>query len=163
MLESSPNHHPAPSMEILSSMKPVPGAKKVGNHCIYGEENPAAPPVFLPGCRMLGRALDRRPANTRQALLSKCKCSSTGEKLRKAPVPGACSLILLSSPFSLPRLLDLGPCHSTQPRDLLLGGKVMTNLDSILTLPTKVHLDKAMIFPLVMYGCESWTLKKPEQ
>ena len=50
---------------------------------------------------------------------------------------------------------------------LLLGRKVMTNLDSILksrdiTLPTKVHLVKAMIFPVVMYGCESWTLKKAE-
>ena len=52
-------------------------------------------------------------------------------------------------------------------RCLLLGRKVMTNLDSILksrdiTLPTKAHLVKAMVFPLVMYGCESWTLKKIE-
>ena len=52
-------------------------------------------------------------------------------------------------------------------RCLLLGRKVMTNLDSILksrdiTLPTKVHLVKAMVFPVVMYGCESWTLKKAE-
>ena len=52
-------------------------------------------------------------------------------------------------------------------RHLLLGRKVMTNLDSILknsdiTLPTKVHLVKAMIFPVVMYGCESWTIKKVE-
>ena len=50
-------------------------------------------------------------------------------------------------------------------RRLLLGSKVMTNLDSILksrdiTLPTKVHLVKAMVFPVVMYGCESWTVKK---
>ena len=50
-------------------------------------------------------------------------------------------------------------------RCLLLGRKVMTNLDSILksrdiTLPTEVHLVKAMVFPVVMYGCESWTLKK---
>ena len=53
-------------------------------------------------------------------------------------------------------------------RRLLLGRKVMTNLDSILksrdiTLPTKVHLVKAMIFPVVMYGCESWTVKKAER
>ena len=53
-------------------------------------------------------------------------------------------------------------------RCLLLGRKVMTNLDSILksrdiTLPTKVHLVKAMVFPLVMYGCESWTVKKAER
>ena len=53
-------------------------------------------------------------------------------------------------------------------RHLLLGRKVMTNLDSILksrdiTLPTKVHLFKAMVFPVVMYGCESWTVKKAER
>ena len=53
-------------------------------------------------------------------------------------------------------------------RSLLLGRKVMTNLDSIfksrdITLPTKVHLVKAMVFPVVMYGCESWTVKKPER
>ena len=52
-------------------------------------------------------------------------------------------------------------------RVLLLGRKAMTNLDSILksrdiTLPTKVHLVKAMVFPVVMYGCESWTVKKAE-
>ena len=52
-------------------------------------------------------------------------------------------------------------------RRLLLGRKAMTNLDSILkskdiTLPTKVHLVKVMVFPLVMYGCESWTIKKTE-
>ena len=52
-------------------------------------------------------------------------------------------------------------------RHLLLGSKVMTNLDSILksrdiTLPTKVHLVKAMVFPVVIYGCESWTIKKAE-
>ena len=53
-------------------------------------------------------------------------------------------------------------------RHLLLGRKAVTNLDSILksrdiTLPTKVHLVKAMVFPVVMYGCESWTIKKAEQ
>ena len=58
-----------------------------------------------------------------------------------------------------------GDCSHGIKRCLLLGRKVMTNLDSILksrdiTLPTKVRLVKAMIFPVVMYGCESWTLKK---
>ena len=58
-------------------------------------------------------------------------------------------------------------CSHEIKRCLLLGRKVMTNLDSILksrdiTLPTKVHLVKAMIFPVVMYGCESWTMKKAE-
>ena len=57
-------------------------------------------------------------------------------------------------------------CHEIKRR-LLLGRKVMTNLDSILksrdiTLPTKVHLVKAMVFPVVMYGCGSWTIKKAE-
>ena len=52
-------------------------------------------------------------------------------------------------------------------KDMLLGGKAMTNLDSILksrdiTLPTKIHLVKAMVFPVVMYGCESWPVKKAE-
>ena len=60
-----------------------------------------------------------------------------------------------------------GDCSHEIKRHLLLGRKAMTNLDSILrsrdiTLPTKVHIVKAMIFPLVMYGCESWTIKKAE-
>ena len=60
-----------------------------------------------------------------------------------------------------------GDCSYEIKRRLLLGRKVMTNLDSILksrdiTLPTKVHLVKAMVFPVVMYGCESWTVKKAE-
>ena len=60
-----------------------------------------------------------------------------------------------------------GDCSHIIKRRLLLGRKVMTNLDSILksrdiTLPTKVRLDKAMVFPVVMYGCESWTIKKAE-
>ena len=60
-----------------------------------------------------------------------------------------------------------GDCSHEIKRRLLLGRKVMTNLDSIfksrdITLPTKVHLDKAMVFPVVMYGCESWTVKKAE-
>ena len=60
-----------------------------------------------------------------------------------------------------------GDCSHEIKRCLLLGRKVMTNLDSILksrdiTLPTMVHLVKAMVFPVVMYGCESWTVKKAE-
>ena len=60
-----------------------------------------------------------------------------------------------------------GDCSHEIKRCLLLGRKVMTNLDSIfksrdITLPTKVHLVKAMVFPVVMYGCESWTVKKAE-
>ena len=61
-----------------------------------------------------------------------------------------------------------GDCSHEIKRRLLLGRKIMTNLDSMLksrdiTLPTKVHLVKAMVFPVVMYGCESWTVKKAER
>ena len=60
-----------------------------------------------------------------------------------------------------------GDCSHEIKRHLLLGRKVMTNLDSIfnskdISLPTKVHLVKAMVFPVVIYGCESWTIKKAE-
>ena len=60
-----------------------------------------------------------------------------------------------------------GDCSHEIKRCSLLGRKVITNLDSILknrdiTLPTKVHLVKALVFPVVMYGCESWTIKKTE-
>ena len=61
-----------------------------------------------------------------------------------------------------------GDCSHEIKRRLLLERKAMTNLDSILkgrdiTIPTKVHLVKAMVFPVVMYGCESWTVKKAER
>ena len=61
-----------------------------------------------------------------------------------------------------------GDCSHENEKRLLLGRKAMTNLDSIsksidITLPTKVHLVKAMVFPVVMYGCESWTVKKAER
>ena len=61
-----------------------------------------------------------------------------------------------------------GDCSHEIKRHLLFGRKVMTNLDSIfkirdITLPTKVHLVKAMVFPVVTYGCESWTIKKAER
>ena len=63
------------------------------------------------------------------------------------------------------KITAYGDCSHESKRCLLLGKKVMTNLDSTLknrdnTLPTKVHLVKAMVFPVVMYGCESWTVKK---
>ena len=71
-------------------------------------------------------------------------------------------LILLA-----PKITADGDCSHEIKRCLLLGRKVVANLDSILknrdvTLPTKVHLVKAMVFPVVMYGCESWTIKKAE-
>ena len=69
--------------------------------------------------------------------------------------------------FGAPKITADGDCSHEIKSHLLLGRKVMTNLDSILksryiTLPTKFHLVKAMVFPVVMYGCESWTVKKAE-
>ena len=65
------------------------------------------------------------------------------------------------------KITAVGDCSNEIKRHLLLGRKVMTNLDSIfksrdITLPTKIHLVTAMVFPVVMYGCESWTVKKAE-
>ena len=73
-----------------------------------------------------------------------------------------CQTLLLGAPKSLQMVTA-----AMKLRRLLLGRKVMTNLDSIvksrdITLPTKVRLVKAMVFPVVMYGCESWTIKKAE-
>ena len=73
-----------------------------------------------------------------------------------------CQTIFLGS-----KITADGDCSHEIKRRLLLGRKVMTNLDSILksrdiTFPKKVHLVKAMVFPGVMYGCESWTIKKAE-
>ena len=70
--------------------------------------------------------------------------------------------------FGASKITADGDCSHEIKRCLLLGRKFMTNLDSILknrdiTLPTKVHLVKVMVFPVVMYGCESWTIKKAER
>ena len=69
--------------------------------------------------------------------------------------------------FGCSKITADGDCSHEIKRRLVLGRKVMTNLDSILkirdiTLPTKVHLVNVMVFPVVMYGCESWTIKKAE-
>ena len=69
--------------------------------------------------------------------------------------------------FECSKITADGDCSHEVKRHLILGRKAMTNLDSILknrdiTLPTKVHLVKAMIFPVVMYGCENWIIKKAE-
>ena len=69
--------------------------------------------------------------------------------------------------FLVSKITADGDCSHEIKRSLLLGRKVMTNLDSILksrdiTLPTKVHLVKALVYPVVMYGCESWTIMKAE-
>ena len=69
--------------------------------------------------------------------------------------------------FSGSKITANGDCNHEIKRQLLLGKKAMTNLDSVLkgrdiTLPTKVHIVKAMVFPVVAYDCESWTIKKAE-
>ena len=78
-----------------------------------------------------------------------------------------CQTLFFGAPKSLQMGTADGDCSHEIKRRLLLGRKVMSNLDSILksrdiTLPTKVHLVKAMVFPVVMYGYESWTIKKAE-
>ena len=70
-------------------------------------------------------------------------------------------------PLLGPKITVAGGCSHEIRRGLLLGRKTMTNLDSVLksrdiTLPTKVHIVKTMVFPVVMYGCETWTVKKAE-
>ena len=79
---------------------------------------------------------------------------------RRGKMEAVTDLILLGS-----RITADGDCNHEIERRLLLGKKAMTNLDSILkrrhnTLPTNVQVVKAMVFPVVMYGCESWTIKK---
>ena len=86
----------------------------------------------------------------------------TSWKIDGETVEAVADFIFLGSKISTD-----GDCSHEIKRHLLLGRKVMTNLDSILknrdiTLSTKVHLVKPMVFPVVMYGCESWTIKKAE-
>ena len=87
----------------------------------------------------------------------------TSWEIDRETVETVSDFIFLGSKFTAD-----GDCSHEIKRRLLLGRKVMTNPDSILkskgiTLPTKVHLVKAMVFPVVMYGCESWTVKKAER
>ena len=101
--------------------------------------------------------------------IQKTKIMARSRKLRSGPITSwqidgetVADFIYLGS-----KITAVGDCSHEIKRRLLLGRKVMTNLDSILksrdvTLPTKVLLVKAMVFPVVMYGCESWTIKKAE-
>ena len=86
----------------------------------------------------------------------------TSYQIEGEKVEAVADLIFLGS-----KITAEGNCSHEIKRHLFLGRKAMTNLDSILknrdiTLPTKVHMIKAMVFPEVMYGCESWTIKKAE-
>ena len=118
-----------------------------------------------------------------KSLLMKVKVESekVGLKLniQKTKIMASCSIIswlivretmetVTDFTFWGPKITADGDCSHEIKRRLLLGRKVMTNLDSIfksrdITLPAKVHLVKAMLFPVVMYGCESWTVKKAER
>ena len=107
-------------------------------------------------CEKSGLKLNiQETKNMASSLISSCQTDEENvEKLS--------NFIFLGSKISAD-----GDCSHEIKRHLLLGRKVMTNLDSILksrdtTLPTRVHIVKAMVFPVVMYGCESWTIKKAE-
>ena len=94
--------------------------------------------------------------------LSRVFSNTTWEDLDGETLETVTDFIFLGS-----KITADGDCSHEIKRCLLLGRKAMTNLDSILksrdiTLPTKVHLVKAMVFPVVMYGCETWTIKKAE-
>ena len=89
--------------------------------------------------------------------------SITAQHIEGEKVEAVTDFLFLGSQITMD-----GDCSHEIKRCLLLGKKATTNLDSVLksrdiTLPTKVHLVKAMVFPVVMYGCESWTIKKAER
>ena len=118
----------------------------------------ATTPGLGPGIAPLGRACEP---------LQKTKIMASGPitswEIGGETVETVSDFIFLGS-----KITADGDCSHEIKRRLLLGRKVMTNLDSILksrdiTLPTKVRLIKAMVFPVVMYGCESWTVKKAER
>ena len=97
-----------------------------------------------------------------QKIKTMASCPITSRQIDGKTVETVADFILLGS-----KITADGDCSHETKRHLLLGRKVMTNLDSILksraiTLPTNVRLVKAMVFPVVMYGCESWTIKKAE-
>ena len=97
-------------------------------------------------------------------LFSGKKSNHSKNNMSVGKTPSSVPMVKISLKLSTTRLTETY-CSKEIKRRLLLGRKVMTNLDSILknrdiTLPTKVHLVKAMVFPVVMYECESWTIKK---
>ena len=99
--------------------------------------------------------------------IQKTKIMATGP-ITSQQIDGETMETVTNFTFGGSRITADGDCSHGIKRHLVLGRKIMTNLDSILksrdiTLPTKVHLVKAMVFPVVMYGCDSWTLKKAER
>ena len=129
------------------------------------------PPLWQKGKRNLKKPLDESEKGSEKAGLKlniqKTKIMASGPitswQIDGETVETVADFILGGS-----KITPDGDCSHEIKKDLLLGRKVMTNLDSILksrdiTLPTKVCLVKAMVFPVVMYGCESWTVKKAER
>ena len=99
--------------------------------------------------------------------IQKTKIMATGP-ITSQQIDGETMETVTNFTFGGSKITADGDCSHEIKRHLLLGRKVMTNLDSIfksrdITLPTKVHLVKAIVFPVVMYGCESWTVKKAER
>ena len=99
--------------------------------------------------------------------LSFRKLRLTSDSITSWQIDGETMEMVTDFIFLGSRITTVGDCSHEIKRGLLLGRKAMTNLDSILkykniTLPTKVHLVKAIVFQVVMYGCESWTVKKAE-
>ena len=98
--------------------------------------------------------------------IQKTKIMATGP-ITSQQIDGETMETVTNFTFGGSKITADGDCSHELKRRLLLERKAMTNLDNILksrdiTLPTKVHLVKAMVFPVVMYGCDSWTIKKPE-
>ena len=138
--------------------------KTQGTSLVVQWQRLCAPNAGAPGSIPDQRARSHTPQLTPDSQISKWSSiwSHPVTANRWELVETVSDFILLSS-----KITADGDCSPETKRRLLLGRKVMTNLDSILkskdtTLPTKVHLVKAMVFPVVMYGCESWTMKKAE-
>ena len=133
-------------------------------------------PVFLPGesqgrgslvgCRLWGHTESDTTEATQQQQQQKTKSMASGP-ITSWPIDVETMETVADFILGGSKITVDGNCSHEIKRRLLLGKKVMTNLDSILksrdiTLPTKVCLVKATVFPVVMYGCESWTVKKAE-
>ena len=124
------------------------------------------PPLWQKVKNLLMKVKEEREKVGLKLNIQKTKIISSGSitswQIDEETVETVADFIFLGS-----KITADGDCSHEIKRHLLLGSKVMTNLDSILktrdiTLSTKVHLVKAMVFPVVMYGCESWTIKKAE-
>ena len=115
---------------------------------------------------LLMRVKDKREKLGLKLNIQKTKIMASGP-ITSWQMDGKTMEIVRDFVFLGSKITAHGDCSHEIKRHLVFGRKAMTNLDSVLksrdiTLPTKVHLVKAMVFPVVMYGCESWTIKKAE-